>query len=200
MKKNCLNLFFTFFSIITLFLFNSINVQASCYKICYNDDCFYSELHVIENDNVFPELVSCIKKNGDICYDNITYSNVSEDKCNFNVNSIIDAKDTVSCGNLGKFHRKIPQITSWAITLVQIVVPVLLVIFGIVDFVKSISSQKEDEIKNGQRLFIKKLIIAFIIFLIVAIAKLVVGVFSNSKSESKNIINCIECFVNNKCN
>ena len=79
----------------------------------------------------------------------------------------INLNDKVKCGNIGTFHRKIPEITSWIITVAQVLVPVILVIFGVIDFVKALSSQKDDEIKKGQQTFIKRLIAAVIVFFVV---------------------------------
>lgn len=112
----------------------------------------------------------------------------------------IDIEDKVKCGNIGTFHRKIPEITSWIITVAQVVVPVMLVIFGIIDFVRAISNQKEDEIKKGQQMFIKRIITAVLIFFIVVIVKLLVSAFSSGKAESASLIDCIDCFISNKCN
>lgn len=112
----------------------------------------------------------------------------------------IDLNDKVSCGHLGSFHKKIPEISSWLITLVQIIVPVLLVIFGSIDFVKALSSQKDDEIKKGQQIFVKRVITAIMIFFVVVIVKMLVSLVSGNTAESNGIIDCIECFVNNKCN
>ena len=107
--------------------------------------------------------------------------------------------DKVSCGNIGSFNRKIPEITSWIIVIIEILVPIILVIMGAIDFVKAIISSKDDEMRKAQQVFIKRLITAAIIFFIVAITKLIVSLVSNNSSESKNIINCIDCFISNKC-
>lgn len=105
----------------------------------------------------------------------------------------------VQCGNIGKFHKKIPELTSWVITIVQVAVPVLLIILGMIDFIKALVSQKEDEIKQGQRIFIKRVITGVLIFFVVVIVKFVVSLVANS-TDSKNFISCIDCFISNKCN
>ena len=110
----------------------------------------------------------------------------------------INLNDKVSCGNIGSFHKKIPEISSWIINIIFVAVPVILTIVGMIDFVKGIASQKEDEIKKGQQVFIKRIITAVIIFFIVALVKLIVSLISNS-TEKSGIINCIDCFISNKC-
>ena len=74
--------------------------------------------------------------------------------------------------------------------------PILLIIFGSIDLVKGITAQKEDDMKKGQQLFIKRLIAAFIIFFVFTIVKVVVSI----ASDNAEIINCAECFISNNCN
>ena len=100
---------------------------------------------------------------------------------------------------MGEFNRKIAEITSWIVSLLEIAVPVILVIFGSIDFVKAIVSQKDDEIKKGQQIFIKRLITGIIIFFIVVFTKLLVSAVSGDNNDKKGFIDCIDCFVNNKC-
>lgn len=109
------------------------------------------------------------------------------------------SSNKVSCGSIGSFHRKIPELTSWIVTILEIAVPVILVILGIIDFVKAIMSQKDDEIKRGQNVFIKRLVTGVLIFFIVVIVKLLVSLLATDK-DSKNILSCIDCFISNKCN
>ena len=71
----------------------------------------------------------------------------------------------------------------------------LLIIFGSIDFVKAIIAQKDDEIKKGQQVFVKRLIAGIIIFFIFSIVKIIVS-FAADKDKKTNIINCASCFIN----
>lgn len=108
----------------------------------------------------------------------------------------VSAIDKVSCGNVTHIPAKIPELVSFAITLVQIAVPVILVIMGSLDLFKGITANKEDEIKKGQQIFIKRLIVAALIFFVIAITKLLISVVDSSSSD--NITECIDCFFNSK--
>ena len=66
---------------------------------------------------------------------------------------------------------------------------------GILDLVKSLTGQKDDEIKKGQRTFIKRVITGVIIFFIFSIVKLVISLVGDDNNES--ILNCVDCFINN---
>ncbi len=62
------------------------------------------------------------------------------------------------------------------VVAIQIVVPILLIIWGMIDFAKAIIGQDEDKIKAGQKLFMKRLIAAVLVFLIVTIVQLLINV------------------------
>ena len=66
----------------------------------------------------------------------------------------------------------------------QIVVPILLIIWGMLDFAKAVIGQDEDKIKAGQKTFIKRLIAAVIVFLILTIVQLVINIASSLSADS----------------
>jgi len=68
---------------------------------------------------------------------------------------------------------------------------------GSIDFFKGITANKEDEIKKGQQTFIKRLIVGVMIFFIVAFAKLIISAVADSSTS--NIVDCIDCFIDNDC-
>lgn len=110
----------------------------------------------------------------------------------------------VSCGGSGNsaliknIPSILPKITSSIYNTVMVVVPVALILLGIVDLVKGIMSQKEDEIKKGRDSLIKRLITGVIVFLIVMLVKLFVNII-NGGNDSSKLIGCIDCFVSNDC-
>ena len=152
---------------------------------------------------------------GDVRYDfeydtrlkndsNYSINTVDNEKCGLKSTSTSTSNSSssnnkVKCGKIGKFHKKIPELTSWMITIIQVAVPVILVIFGSIDFIKAMTSQREDEIKKGQQLFVKRIITAGLTFFVVAIVKLFVGIVSSGSVENNNIVSCINCFISNKC-
>ena len=106
----------------------------------------------------------------------------------------VSAVTKVSCGNITGIPEKIPELTSFAITVIQIAIPIVLVVMGSLDLFKGLSAQKEDEIKKGQQMFIKRLIYAAVIFFVVVVAKLLISVVADS-TTSNNIAECIDCFL-----
>lgn len=106
----------------------------------------------------------------------------------------------VKCGTMiPKMATIIPELTSTIVDLLKIGVPVLLIIFGMLDLGKAVIAQKEDEIKKSQGLFVKRLISAAIVFLVFIIVEVVFNLIAGStegKTESKNIWDCVDCFIN----
>ena len=179
-----------FYFIILLILFLGVDsVFAICYEI--SDAHSYQVIGYTTNTADY-------SNSSDYRVNVVKDSLCNDDSTTIKKNSILNNK--VSCGNIGQFHKKLPEITSWIVIAVQVIVPVILVIMGGIDFVKALSSQKEDEIKKGQQILVKRFIVAVIIFFTVSITKLLVGLVSSSNNESKSIISCIDCFISNKCN
>ena len=90
---------------------------------------------------------------------------------------------------------KLVNIVHLIITIIKFGVPVLLIIFGMLDLGKAVMASKEDEIKKGQQMFIKRLIAAIIVFFVVVVVQLVVGVAAG-EGDSKGISDCLDGFVN----
>lgn len=107
---------------------------------------------------------------------------------------LFDTKATYGCGNLDlEFSGMIPYVINIVITIVKFIVPILLVIFGMIDFLKSVTASKEDEIKKGRQTFISRVIAAVIVFFIVQIVQLIVNFASQGDD---NVVGCFSCFIN----
>lgn len=89
------------------------------------------------------------------------------------------AKDGASAcagiiGNTG-IPGNIVNIIHWVYMGIQIIVPLLLIIFGMIELAKAITAQKEDEIKKAQSGLLKKAVVAILVFLVFSLVKFVVG-------------------------
>ena len=106
--------------------------------------------------------------------------------------------DIVSCGNgfIKNIPHKLVKMIKLIITIIHIGVPILLIIFGMIDLAKGVIGQKEDEIAKGQKIFIKRLITALLVFIVIFAVKISVR-FVSENSES--IISCLDCFMNDTC-
>ena len=109
----------------------------------------------------------------------------------------------VTCGDSNQglvddyaIPAKIPELTHYIVNIIQVAVPVVLVILGMIDLVKATTAGKEDEIKKAQGVIIKRLIAGALVFFIFAIVKLLISIVDKNAS---GIIDCMNCFINNSC-
>ena len=109
--------------------------------------------------------------------------------------------DTISCGfnangdPLLVMDSMIPNLISTIINIIKIAVPILLVIFGMLDLGKAVMAQKEDEIKKGQQTFVKRLIAAVIVFLVIFVVQIVIGLVA-PRGENADVWSCFDCLIN----
>ncbi len=102
---------------------------------------------------------------------------------------------TYSCGiNNLDIPGAFPYLVHNAIVIIKIVVPILLIIFGMLDLGKAVIASKEDEIKKGQQTFIKRIVAAVIVFFVFQIVQIVIGFVSGSSKST--VTRCMECFIN----
>ena len=100
----------------------------------------------------------------------------------------------VTCGgDMLSISSQVPEMISLIITLIKIIVPVLLIVFGMLDLGKPVMAQKEDEIKKAQGTFIKRLLTAALVFFVITISQVVIKLVAGS--EGDDIWNCVDCFI-----
>lgn len=84
----------------------------------------------------------------------------------------------------GAIDNNLAELIHTIIVIIKFGIPVLLIIFGMLDFAKGVIAKKEDEIKAGQNMFIKRLISAVLVFFVVAIIQLAISLV-----DDKNDVN-----------
>lgn len=106
--------------------------------------------------------------------DNLNYDD--ENNCVkecLNVEKIIEdkleTKINGECGFSGRLMSWISNILRW----IKYILPVIVIVFGILDFIKAIAGDKDDEMKKVQGRFIKRLIAAALVFIIPLIIEFV---------------------------
>ena len=112
---------------------------------------------------------------------------------------------TVSCGGnlIEKIPSALPKVVSLIYNILQAAVPILLVVMGSIDLTKGISAGKEEDMKKGRQLFIKRLIAGVLVFLVFIVVKFFISLVADDKdSDNKavRIMQCTECFINNDDN
>jgi predicted esterase len=105
-------------------------------------------------------------------------------------------KDYIVCGNNKKFPTIVGTMISTIYVIIRILVPLLLVIFGIISFLKAtIASKEEDTIDKARKTFVKNLTAAVIIFFIVSILNFIIRLVAGTNNS---FIGCVNCMIHPK--
>lgn len=87
-------------------------------------------------------------------------------------------------------------IAGFALKVIQVVVPILLILWGSIDLIKSVVAGKEDDIKKNQKTLLKRVVSAVIIFLVPFLVSVVLGLIGSNEwkdcwndNKDKGIIN-----------
>lgn len=106
----------------------------------------------------------------------------------------VSTKVEYTCGGTNLFFSgSFPYIVSTIVTVIKIAVPILLIIFGMLDLGKAVIASKEEEIKKGQQVFIKRAIAAVIVFFVIQVVQIIIRFVSGN---DQSIIQCFHCFIN----
>ena len=176
MKKNKTFIFIIPFIFISFLCFVN-NVEAK--KVCdlgenlRNDGRCYKKL---------PEAITGVASTMNILTTTSTSNNVRLYK-------------TVTCGNT-ELPENLAKLISIAITAIQIVTPLILIVTGMLDFLKATTSSNEDGIKKAQQTFVRRLIAGAAVFFIILTVKIVVGLVNTE--DSKSAISCLNKLLNYK--
>ena len=129
-------------------LYDSCNKDANCLTEYNNEKdkvkSYCSDVLKTGSYGMDPCVENCLKINEDIS--NIEGTEVIAGECHFS----------------DRIIKWIANIFKW----IKYIAPVLVIIFGIMDFIKAIAAQNEDEMKKAQSRFIRRLIVAALVFIV----------------------------------
>ena len=115
---------------------------------------------------------------------------------------MLDAADSTLCEGI-LVPNTLFNVVSTIIKGIKIVVPILLIIWGMMDFTKSVIAKKEEDIKKYQKAFVSRLISALVVFLIIFVVQLAVNLVSGVEDRSNpdgttvsDIWSCSKKFIN----
>ena len=72
---------------------------------------------------------------------------------------------------------------------IQIVVPILLIIFGMLDFAKAVTEKNDDSIKAAEKKLVNKAIAALLVFLVIFFVNVLMRLIGND--DYKDCMDCI---------
>ena len=102
----------------------------------------------------------------------------------------------VMCGNIA-INSTYVQIIRVIVMLLKIVVPIILIIMGMLDFVKVLFS-KEAKIGEGFKTFFLRMVSAALLYFMVPIVELLLNIIISTGAIDKSY-NCVRCLAENKC-
>ena len=102
----------------------------------------------------------------------------------------------VMCGDVAIGSTYV-QIVRIVVMFLKIVVPIILIIMGMLDFVKVVFS-KEAKIGTGLKTFFLRIISAGLLFFIVPIVELLLNIIISTGAIDESY-NCVRCLAENKC-
>lgn len=112
--------------------------------------------------------------------------------------NVLAGAQNVTCGNLSfSFDPALPELVRTVVLAIKIFIPVILIIFGMLDMGKAVMAGDEKAMKENQGKFIKRLFYAVLVFLIISIVQVIISIAA-STSENSNITACISCFTTDK--
>ena len=92
----------------------------------------------------------------------------------------------------------IVSIVRAVINIIKFGIPIILIIFGMLDLGKAVMAGKEDEMKKFQGTLIKRVIYAVVIFLVITIVQLVMSIVAGAgvgaAADEKDSSNWYYCF------
>jgi len=74
---------------------------------------------------------------------------------------------------------------------IQIIVPIILIIVGMLDFAKAVTEKNEDKIKEAQKKLIAKAVAAVCVFLVTVIVGVLMRIVGNADYKG-----CMDCITN----
>ena len=104
---------------------------------------------------------------------------------------MLNVLDDISCAAF-MIDDKIPELVSKIVLILEIGIPVILVIYGMIDLGKAVMSNDEKEMKGAQSKLIRRLIYAALVFFVFVIVKVVIGLVA---TDNEGIMDCVEKFI-----
>lgn len=158
---------------------NDFNGALNEYKKCNktNAQCISKTVKkVLDTENIIKDYCSSILENHS--YDGGTEQDcleacmdIAKQTKKSKVAAGLESDGTGKCGVSARLIVWLANILRW----VKYILPVIVIIFGILDFIKAMGADKEDEMKKAQTKFVKRLIAAALVFLIPLIIEFILG-------------------------
>ena len=116
--------------------------------------------------------------------------------------NLLDISNSTLCDGV-LIPNQLFNFVATIIKLIKIAVPILLIIFGMIDFAKSVVAKNEDDVKKYRKQFLSRVISAVVVFVIVFIVQFAVNLISSVEDTTNeygqtisDIWSCSKKFIN----
>lgn len=115
--------------------------------------------------------------------------------------------NTISCGSAQGIPEGIPTFSRNAINALKVLVPIILIVLGMIDMLRAVTSNDEKSMKEATNRLIKRVIAAVLIFFVIALVQFVIRTVAKStegtsgtnsedvENTTNDITSCITCFI-----
>ena len=100
------------------------------------------------------------------------------------------------CGKLERIPKGLPKFTNVIYKLVKVIVPIILVVMGMVDFLKAVVASDEKQMDTNPKNFMRRIGVAVLIYFVMTSVQLLVKVVGGN--NQKSISSCFNCFINSE--
>lgn len=107
---------------------------------------------------------------------------------------MLNVLQNVTCGGVENFaiDASLPSLVRTGVMIIKIFVPIILIIYGMLDMGRAVMAGDEKAMKEHQGKLVKRLIYAVVIFLVISIVQVVIRFAAGD--DNSNIVDCISCF------
>lgn len=91
------------------------------------------------------------------------------------------------------------QVIGWILFVFKIVIPIIIIVFGMIDLGKAVVASKDDEIKKALKSLMMRAIAGIVVFFIPTLVGLIfsiVGGFQDDEQVQQAYENCRDCITN----
>lgn len=112
-------------------------------------------------------------------------------------NTFAEETTVVNCGdNILGIPIGAAKIIHSGYLIIKIATPIVLIVLGMVDFLRAVIGADESEIKKKQQRFIKRVISAIMVFLVLSLFQFVFSILT--KAGFADVTGCIDSIINGK--
>lgn len=87
------------------------------------------------------------------------------------------------------------SVVGWFLTIFKIVIPIILIVMGSIDFGKAVVAQKDDEIKKSSKSLAMRAVAAIIIFILPSVIMMLINWAMDVSGTDMDYETCTDCVI-----